>query len=248
MKVVFHPDFYQVYVSDPAAEKGRMEAVVSEIQDMARFVEPREAALSDILLAHSKDLVEVVKREGVYHMAALSAGGAILTAEMALKEPCFGLIRPPGHHASYSSCWGFCYFNNMAIALLSLVHRQKIRNAFVLDFDLHYGDGNVNILADKDFVSILNPDSRHRDSYLREVREKLEAVTVDMIGISAGFDNHVDDWGGLLHTDDYYDMGLMVKQAAKRSGGGYFAILEGGYNHKVLGKNVRALLQGMNET
>ena len=248
MKVVFHPDFYQVYVSDPAAEKGRMEAVVSEIQDMARFVEPREAALSDILLAHSKDLVEVVKREGVYHMAALSAGGAILTAEMALKEPCFGLIRPPGHHASYSSCWGFCYFNNMAIALLSLVHRQKIRNAFVLDFDLHYGDGNVNILADKDFVSILNPDSRHRDSYLRKVREKLEAVTVDMIGISAGFDNHVDDWGGLLHTDDYYDMGLMVKQAAKRSGGGYFAILEGGYNHKVLGKNVRALLQGMNET
>ncbi len=248
MKVVFHPDFYQVYVSDPAAEKGRMEAVVSEIQDMARFVEPREAALSDILLAHSKDLVEVVKREGVYHMAALSAGGAILTAEMALKEPCFGLIRPPGHHASYSSCWGFCYFNNMAIALLSLVHRQKIRNAFVLDFDLHYGDGNVNILADKDFVSILNPDSRHRDSYLREVREKLEAVTVDMIGISAGFDNHVDDWGGLLHTDDYYDMGLMVKQAAKRSGGGYFAILEGGYNHKGLGKNVRALLQGMNET
>ena len=245
MKVVFHPDFYQVYVSDPAAEKGRMEAVVREIQDMARFVEPREADLSDILLAHSQDLVEVVKSEGVYHMAALSAGGAMLTAEIALKEPCFGLIRPPGHHASYSSCWGFCYFNNMAIALLSLYHREKIQSAFVLDFDLHYGDGNVNILEDKSFVSIMNPDSRHRDSYLREVREKLDSVNVDMIGISAGFDNHSDDWGGLLHTDDYFDMGLMVKKAAKRSGGGYFAILEGGYNHKVLGKNVLALLQGM---
>ena len=28
MKVIFHEDFYQAYTSDPAAVKGRMEAVV----------------------------------------------------------------------------------------------------------------------------------------------------------------------------------------------------------------------------
>jgi acetoin utilization deacetylase AcuC-like enzyme len=247
MKVVFHPDFYQVYVSDPAAEKGRIEAVMKEIQDTVTFVEPHEASLEDILRAHSPDLVDIVTNEGLYPIASLAAGAAILTAEIAMDEPCFGLLRPPGHHASYSSCWGFCYFNNMAIALLSLHHRNRIKSAFVLDFDLHYGDGNVNVLEDKSFVTIYNPDFRHRDSYMKDVRKTLDEVSVDMIGISAGFDNHVDDWGGLLHTEDYYDMGVMVKDSAKRSGGGYFAILEGGYNHKVLGKNARALIQGMEQ-
>ncbi len=245
MKVVFHPDFYQVYVSDPAAEKGRMEAVIREIQASVRFVTPHEASLEDLLRAHSLEHVEEVRREGVYDMAALAAGAAVLTAEIALKEPCFGLLRPPGHHASQDSCWGFCYFNNMAVALLSLHERGKINSAFVLDFDLHYGDGNVNILDHRDFVTIYNPESRYRDRYLNEVREKLKGVSVDMIGISAGFDNHAEDWGGLLATEDYYDMGVMVKESAKRSGGRYFAILEGGYNHRVLGKNALALIEGM---
>jgi acetoin utilization deacetylase AcuC-like enzyme len=67
----------------------------------------------------------------------------------------------------------------------------------------------------------------------------------DLIGISAGFDNHSADWGGLLHTEDYEEIGHRVRSAADRNGGGCFAILEGGYNHEVLGENVLALIQGM---
>lgn len=245
MKVVFHPDFYKVYVSDPAAEPGRMEAVVKELQGMVRFVEPHEASLEEILLAHSLDHVNEVKKEELYDIAALAAGAALLTAEISLEEPCFGLLRPPGHHASAGSCWGFCYFNNMAIALLSLYTRKKIKSAHILDFDLHYGDGNVNILEARSFVTIHNPDDQDRDRYLKEVRSRLEETSVDMIAISAGFDNHINDWGGVLLTSDYYDMGVMVKEAARKSGGKYFAILEGGYNHSVLGKNVKALIEGM---
>jgi acetoin utilization deacetylase AcuC-like enzyme len=37
----------------------------------------------------------------------------------------------------------------------------------------------------------------------------------------------------------------MVKDAAHNNKGGYFAILEGGYNHGVLGQNVMALIEGM---
>jgi acetoin utilization deacetylase AcuC-like enzyme len=40
-------------------------------------------------------------------------------------------------------------------------------------------------------------------------------------------------------------MGRMVIEAAGRSGGGCFGILEGGYNHSVLGHNVMALLEGL---
>ena len=66
-----------------------------------------------------------------------------------------------------------------------------------------------------------------------------------MIGVSAGFDNHRQDWGGLLTTEDYADMGRMVRDAARRNGGGCFAVLEGGYNPDVLGRNAVALMQGL---
>lgn len=245
MKVVFHEDFYDVYVSDPAAEPGRMESIVDAIKEHSTFVSPQEAALEDILRAHGQEHVDGVSKYGLYRIAALAAGASIQTAEIALKEPCFGLLRPPGHHASADSSWGFCYFNNMAIALLSLYHRKKIKSAFVLDFDMHYGDGTVNILEKQSFVHIYNPDAHFRDRYMKEVREKMEKVAVDMIGISAGFDNHVDDWGGVLRTEDYFDMGTMVRKSAERCGGRYFALLEGGYNHKVIGKNALAMIQGM---
>jgi len=40
-------------------------------------------------------------------------------------------------------------------------------------------------------------------------------------------------------------MGTYVRRAAERNHGGFFAILEGGYNHDVLGRNVLALMKGM---
>jgi acetoin utilization deacetylase AcuC-like enzyme len=96
-----------------------------------------------------------------------------------------------------------------------------------------------------DHVAIYNPGAGDRNNYLRNVEDFLKEQQTDIIGISAGFDNHEEDWGGLLWTEDYREMGRMVKDAAKRSGAGYFAILEGGYNHRVLGQNVVALIEGM---
>ena len=66
-----------------------------------------------------------------------------------------------------------------------------------------------------------------------------------MIAVSAGFDNHEDDWGGLLKTEDYISMGKLVRDVARRNAGGCFGILEGGYNHAVLGKNVLAFIEGL---
>jgi acetoin utilization deacetylase AcuC-like enzyme len=36
-----------------------------------------------------------------------------------------------------------------------------------------------------------------------------------------------------------------VRDSARRCGGGCFGILEGGYNHQVLGHNVMALIEGL---
>ncbi len=246
MKVIFHQDFYQVYSSDPASAPGRMEAIVHAIGKHHEIISAISAAEDDIAAVHTERHIAQVKQEGVYNIAALAAGGAIQAATLGLKEPAFAAIRPPGHHASEDSAWGFCYFNNMAIALTHLLKKELIRTASVLDFDLHYGDGNVNIMGSLDHhIAIYNPSAADRNLYLRSVMDFLHEQKSDIIGISAGFDNHAEDWGGLLLTEDYREMGIMVKNTAARIGAGYFAVLEGGYNHRVLGKNVMALLDGI---
>jgi acetoin utilization deacetylase AcuC-like enzyme len=245
MKVYFHPDFYNEYTSDPAAEAGRMEAIVDEIKPFVELIACKPACEKDLLAAHEKTHIEEVRRLGVFDIAALAAGGAIQAAQAGMEESSFGLIRPPGHHASANSCWGFCYFNNMAVSLYHLRAKHHIDKAFILDFDLHYGDGNVNILKKEPWVEILNPESHDRENYLEEVHGALQATQADVIAVSAGFDHHVNDWGGLLYTSDYKDMGEWVRKTAVRNGGGCYGLLEGGYNHNVLGKNVLAFLEGL---
>ena len=247
MKVFTHDDFKRVYTGDPAASAGRIEAILEAIRGEVDIEPALPAELDDILAVHTKSLVESVKREGLYDIAALAAGAAIQTAVAGLEEPAFGLVRPPGHHASADYHWGFCYFNNMAIALEHLRTKGFIKKAHVLDFDLHYGDGTVNILGGKSYVSIHNPDESDRRHYLKGVAARLEAQNVDIIGVSAGFDNHIEDWGRLLFTEDYQEMGRMVRERSRQLGIGCFGLLEGGYNHGVLGRNVLAFLRGLQE-
>ena len=247
MKVIFHENFYKVYTSDPAAAAGRMEAIVEAIESQVELVGAQPATQKDIEAAHTKSHIDSVRRSGLYDIAALAAGGAVQAAGIGLAEPAFGLIRPPGHHASADSAWGFCFFNNMAVALQALKNMGQIKTAYVLDIDLHYGDGTVNILGSKNYVRVHNVAATDRQSFLAEIEKELDGCQVDLIGISAGFDNHRDDWGGLLLTEDYFKIGQLVKAAARLSGGGCFGILEGGYNHQVLGQNVMALIEGLSD-
>jgi acetoin utilization deacetylase AcuC-like enzyme len=247
MKVIFHEFFYPVYTSDPAAAPGRMAAIVDQLPSHAEMVEAKPATEDQIRRAHSEQHIESVRREGLYDIAALAAGGALQCARIGLVEPAMAIIRPPGHHASADTAWGFCFFNNMAIALLTLKSEEQIKTALVLDIDLHFGDGTVNILGDSGWAAIHNPAKNSRQTYMQEVDRILSGPAVDMIGISAGFDNHMQDWGGLMATEDYYHIGRKVRKAAYDFGGGCFAILEGGYNHSVLGQNVAALINGLAE-
>jgi acetoin utilization deacetylase AcuC-like enzyme len=245
MKIVFHHDFYRVYTSDPAAAPERMQSIVTIVSGHYEFMEATPANEDDIAAVHTSSHIDDVKRLGLYDISALAAGGATQAAFMGLKDPCLALIRPPGHHASGDRSWGFCYFNNMAVALEKLKREKAIERAFVLDIDLHFGDGTVNIFQNKGYVSIFNPSSNDRKTYLKAVAKELAEQQSDIIGISAGFDNHKDDWGGLLETEDYTAIGEMVRETSERERCGYFAILEGGYNHQVLGHNVLALLDGL---
>ena len=251
MKVIFHKRFCEVYTNDPASAPGRMEAIVRQLEGKFEFIEPGPASERDLERVHGRSHIESVKQEGpVYEIGLLAAGGALLAGEWAWKgEPAFGLIRPPGHHASPHSCWGFCYFNNIAIVIKKLIAEGKIRRALILDFDLHYGDGTANTFRGSPDVVYAHPEGSNRDLFLEDLQKILRTEReYDILAVSAGFDRHEEDWGGLLKTEDYFNIGKWVKESSTRHcQGKRLGVLEGGYNHAVLGKNVCRFLQGLME-
>ncbi len=263
VKIVTHELMRRSYDNTPAGAPGRLDTSFEVLgkDSNYKFIDAKPATEEQILRAHTQHVIDQVRHESevwhhqLYDMALLAAGGAIQTAMIGARgEPAFGLIRPPGHHASRDSFWGFCYFNNIAVSLLELrVHGLKnpefpqISSAFILDFDLHEGDGNIDILSpDRRFI-IYNPRGHGDEEYLKDVKLALDiSIDVDIIVASAGFDQYKHDWGSNLSTEAFYEIGhLMYEFAMERCDGRRYALLEGGYNHDDLGKNVHAFCEGL---
>ena len=248
MKVVYHKRFKEVYSPDPAAATGRMESIRKELTGHFEFVQPEPAEIEDLKLVHSDLHIRNIQRMGLtYDIALLAAGGAIRAAELAMSgEPAFALIRPPGRHASREHCWGFCFFNNMAISIAKLREEGKVGTAVVLDIDLHFGDGTDDIFQDIPEVTYFHPEANNRQQFVHSITQFLNQHKAGIIAVSAGFDRHEADWGRMLTTEDYHTIGKLVKEFAERvCQGKRYGVLEGGYNHQVLGGNVKALLHGM---
>lgn len=241
MKVVYHHHALEDYPTVSCECPERISRILSSLEGY-EFVEPEKVFEKDLGLVHSPAHIRSVKTQpAVFHAALYAAGGAVKAAEISLHEPAFGLIRPPGHHASRDSAWGFCFFNNMALSLKMLKEQSAIEKALILDIDLHYGDGTVNILQDEPWVSIFNGRHDNRQKYVQEAEKALEEESYDIIGVSAGFDTYVKDWGGILTTEDYYTLGTLVRTHCTRR----FALLEGGYYIPDLGENVKSFVRGL---
>jgi acetoin utilization deacetylase AcuC-like enzyme len=101
--------------------------------------------------------------------------------------------------------------------------------------------GNTN-------VDYFHPEGSSNKDFIQKIERHLErSGNFDILAVSAGFDRHVEDWGGLLETEDYRTIGSLVKTYSQKvCRGRRFGVLEGGYNHDVLGYNVRAFVEGMN--
>lgn len=83
-------------------------------------------------------------------VAALAAGGvcaAVDDVATGAAAASFAVVRPPGHHCSAHGEGGFCWLNNVAVAVRHAQDAHGVRRVAVLDWDIHHGDGTQAIFA-----------------------------------------------------------------------------------------------------
>ncbi len=95
-----------------------------------------------------------------YQAACYAVGGAVQAASLAKwGKNAFSLARPPGHHAHPDKEGGFCLFNNVAIAAEYL--RRQGEKVFILDIDLHLGDGTLKYAGGKESLYYFSINLEH---------------------------------------------------------------------------------------
>jgi acetoin utilization deacetylase AcuC-like enzyme len=248
--VVYHQDYLTSYYTSTVESPARVKSIHAKLSNRFPTIKAQPAKREDILRVHTSALVERVESESrkTYETALLAAGGAIRASDEAMRGiSTFGLVRPPGHHAGPDRYWGYCFFNNIAVAITRLMANSTISSAVVIDIDLHDGDGTEAIFKDNPAVNVINVRAKTRTAFLEYLEQELGNFSeIDLLGISAGFDTYVRDWGGILDTEDYRVIGTTIRTAAHRlCQDRCFAVLEGGYYLPDLGKNVLAFCKGL---
>ena len=94
---------------------------------------------------------DTLASRGSYDAALRGAGGACALVEELVSGRArlgFSGMRPPGHHAEWSRAMGFCLFNNVAVAAFHALDGLGLERVFVLDWDVHHGNGTNDIFHD----------------------------------------------------------------------------------------------------
>jgi len=266
MKIIFSPKCTEYDEPGHPESPARVSETHDFLKDKFDFIEPKPCDEEDILRVHSQELVESVKSgdffdpdtpqlPDIYNYAKLAAGAAMLAAKTAIKgEFVFSLMRPPGHHAGQDKLGGFCYFNNIAIAIRYVQEKLDIKNVLILDIDCHHGNGTQDIfLGDQSalFISLHQspfypgtgqstqynchnyplPAGTGETEYIQTLRLAIDNIgnfQPDLIGVSAGFDTYKGDplTNMELEKKSYRKISKMISQLKAPT----FIVLEGGYS------------------
>ena len=250
----------------PARITATVERLKSQNELPLEWISPTNIGDGQILRAHAPEMLARLKIpkdfdddtpffENISDRARASAAAAIDAARIARTgENVFGLMRPPGHHATRERSMGFCYLNNIAIAALDALATGTERVA-VFDFDVHHGNGTEDILMNREGAALFSvhqfpaypgtgeknagkncfnypvepsvPRETYRATLARALGD-LKKFSPGLVAVSAGFDGYARDplADGTLLAEDFHWLGGELR-ALKIP---FFSLLEGGYS------------------
>lgn len=207
------------------------------------FLEPEAASPEELALIHTPEFLDDLEHlrrtrrtmyselpltRSVVDAYRIAAGGTILAARLALDRVQKIVVHMGGgwHHAFADHAEGFCYINDIAVAIRVFESSGRIGRAMVVDLDVHQGNGTAHIFQDdpdvftisihqednypikqRSNVDIGLPDHIGDDEYLRTLESTLGPAMnrhqPDLLIYVAGADPYEDDQlGGLKLTMD----------------------------------------------
>ena len=127
------------------------------------FLVPEECSRADLLLVHTPEYVDdllafrcteatrrselPIHRE-IVRAHTVGAGGTVLACERALEQGAAMNLTGGFHHCFPDHAEGFCYVNDLAVAIRKMQKEGRIEKACVIDCDLHQGNGTAFIFRD----------------------------------------------------------------------------------------------------
>jgi len=168
--LIYDPIYLQHDTGAHPENARRLESILTSIAEDEAVskrlmrITPQPAGNDDIARCHREELIyhieslcgsgeKYVDRDTrisprSFEVARLAAGAAVSAVDAAMAEDggrAFGLIRPPGHHATITTAMGFCLFNNAAIAARYAQAKYGMERVLIIDWDVHHGNGTQDI-------------------------------------------------------------------------------------------------------
>jgi acetoin utilization deacetylase AcuC-like enzyme len=110
-----------------------------------------------------------------------SVGGTLAASRDAMAFGFGGNLAGGTHHAFRDEGSGFCVFNDMAVAILSLRRDGLAARAAVIDLDVHQGDGTAAIFEDDPAVLTLSMHGANNFPF-RKQRSRIDVALADGTG------------------------------------------------------------------
>lgn len=253
----------------------RVLASLSQEGDLERgdLLEAPRATREQLLLTHTADYLDDLEQlrwtprtmwselpltEEIVKAYCVAAGGTLHAAREALERGIGINVGGGFHHAFADKAEGFCYVNDLAVAIRALQHGAGVRRAAVIDLDVHQGNGTAGIFRDDPSVFTLSihqednyPIPKERSDldvglanetgdaeYLARLDEALERVWAfapEIVLYQAGADPYTDDLlGGLaLSLEGLEARDRRVLEGAAGRGIPAVVTLGGGYAQRV---------------
>lgn len=220
-----------------------MESGIVDGEEVQVF-KAKPAPLRLIEQAHTPAHMANMQSDPYREVAILSAGSVMMAAELVATdqaESAFAYTGTAGHHASRGGCWGFCYFNDVAITI-SHLREMGLERFLIVDVDPHFGDGTRDFFGEDPNVFHINFHSGRGEQYdsaknnydiglgfgasdeqflaaFKSAVELAKDFDFQIAFVIFGHDSHQDDYGGFNLTFKAYPrMARIIKEAVGDKG------------------------------
>ncbi|XP_008555902.1 histone deacetylase 6 isoform X1 [Microplitis demolitor] len=178
-----------------------------------KLISPRLATDKELLQKHTQKQIDILKatdgctdltkleelssrydaiyiHPSTYKLSRLATGSTINLLQSICRgevQNGMAIIRPPGHHAMKSEYCGYCFFNNVGIAVESMLRDNLAKKVLIVDWDVHHGQATQQMFYEDPRVVYFSIHRYEQGEFWPNLRESDYHYVGEGAGIGHNF-------------------------------------------------------------